>query len=162
MVDIKVMESTIRIAEIMQIAVTPVFLLAGIGALLNVMTVRLGRIKDRMRILQQALIKIQGKGIEILKEASRKLTNRSKLIYFSICTCTASALFVCFVIVALFMENFNKADFSLLIAYLFIACMIFLILSLLAFVSEVFIATRSIHRRLVDSESVIASYKKER
>ena len=37
----------ISISEIMQSAVTPVFLLAGIGALMNVMTGRLGRIIDR-------------------------------------------------------------------------------------------------------------------
>ena len=55
------MESLISIAEIMQIAVTPVFLLAGIGALLNVMTARLGRIKDRMRVLQQALVNVEEK-----------------------------------------------------------------------------------------------------
>ena len=40
------MPEYLSISEIMQTAVTPVFLLAGIGALLNVMTGRLGRIID--------------------------------------------------------------------------------------------------------------------
>ena len=160
--DLIEIQSSINIAEIMQIAVTPVFLLAGIGALLSVMGVRLGRIKDRMRVLQQALVNIEGDDREILKKARIKLTNRSKLIYFSICSCTASALFVCFVIVALFLENLKNIDLSLLIAFLFIFCMLFLIFSLLTFVSEVFFATRSIHRRLVDSESIIASYNRNK
>ena len=43
----------ININEIMQIAVTPVFLLAGIGSILISLTNRLGRIKDRMRVLQR-------------------------------------------------------------------------------------------------------------
>ena len=40
------------IIEAMQAAVTPVFLLTGVGALVNVMMGRLTRIKDRMRIMQ--------------------------------------------------------------------------------------------------------------
>ncbi len=35
------------VAHIIQVALTPVFLLSGIGALLNVITVRLGRIADQ-------------------------------------------------------------------------------------------------------------------
>jgi hypothetical protein len=38
--------------------------------------------------------------------------------------------------------------------------MLLLIISLIFFVLEVFISTRSIHRRLVDSESVLASKTK--
>jgi len=153
-------ESSIRIAESMQMAVTPVFLLAGVGLILNVLGVRLGRIKDRMRVLQQALVNIEGVGKEILEDERNKLTSRSKLIYTSICACAASALFVCFVIVSLFVGNLYEKDYSLLIAFLFITCMVLLIISLIFFVFEVFISTRSIHRRLVDSESVLASKHK--
>ena len=46
----------INIYEIMQVADTPVFLLAGIGSLLISMTNRLGRIKDRTRVLQRAVL----------------------------------------------------------------------------------------------------------
>jgi len=153
-------ESSIRIAESMQMAVTPVFLLAGVGLILSVLGVRLGRIKDRMRVLQQALVNIEGVGKEILEDERNKLTSRSKLIYTSICACAASALFVCFVIVSLFVGNLYEKDYSLLIAFLFITCMVLLIISLIFFVFEVFISTRSIHRRLVDSESVLASKHK--
>ena len=153
-------ESSIRIAESMQMAVTPVFLLAGVGLILNVLGVRLGRIKDRMRVLQQALVNIEGVGKEVLEDERNKLTSRSKLIYTSICACAASALFVCFVIVSLFVGNLYEKDYSLLIAFLFITCMVLLIISLIFFVFEVFISTRSIHRRLVDSESVLASKHK--
>ena len=41
------------ISQIMQAAVSPVFLLAGVGALLNVLSGRLGRIIDRLRFLQR-------------------------------------------------------------------------------------------------------------
>ena len=41
----------LNITDIMQIAVTSVFWLAGIGSILIHLTNRLGRIKDRMRLL---------------------------------------------------------------------------------------------------------------
>ena len=43
----------LNINDIMQIVVTPVFLLAGIGSILISLTNRLGRIKDSMRVLQR-------------------------------------------------------------------------------------------------------------
>ena len=67
--DLIEIQSSINIAEIMQIAVTPVFLLAGIGALLSVMVIRLGRIKDGMRVLQKELVNIEGNDRQILKKA---------------------------------------------------------------------------------------------
>ncbi|MBX9812193.1 MAG: DUF2721 domain-containing protein [Burkholderiales bacterium] len=40
------------IAHVIQLAVAPVFLLTGVGALLSVMTNRLGRVIDRARVLE--------------------------------------------------------------------------------------------------------------
>ena len=50
--NIAIMNKELLISEILASAVSPVFLLAGVGALLNVMTGRLGRIVDRLRHLQ--------------------------------------------------------------------------------------------------------------
>ena len=94
------MEATtsLNISEIMQVAVTPVFLLAGIGALLNVMTSRLGRIKDRMRSIQKASFGLgDGKEKEVLEKARLKLILRSRYCYGAICFSVGSGLFVCFV-----------------------------------------------------------------
>ena len=60
------MSEYLSISEIMQSAVTPVFLLAGIGALMNVMTGRLGRIIDRLRYLQTYLSRVSHKAQEII------------------------------------------------------------------------------------------------
>ena len=43
------------IAHVIQLSVAPVFLLSGIGAILAVMTSRLGRIIDRARVLEARL-----------------------------------------------------------------------------------------------------------
>ena len=64
----------------MQSAVTPVFLLAGIGALLSVMTGRLGRITDRLRYLQIFICKVDSDDKEILLSNRKRLISRAKFI----------------------------------------------------------------------------------
>ena len=43
------------VAQVIQLAVAPVFLLAGVGATLNVLASRIGRIIDRARIMEDRL-----------------------------------------------------------------------------------------------------------
>jgi len=47
--------SDVTVAHAIQLAVAPVFLLSGIGAILVVITNRLGRIIDRARVLEDRL-----------------------------------------------------------------------------------------------------------
>jgi len=47
--------SDVGVAHAIQLAVAPVFLRSGIGAILMVMTNRLGRIIDRARVLEERL-----------------------------------------------------------------------------------------------------------
>ena len=44
--------SDVTVAHAIQLAVAPVFLMSGIGAILVVMTNRLGRVIDRARVLE--------------------------------------------------------------------------------------------------------------
>ena len=43
------------LAQVIQLAVAPVFLLAGVGATLNVLASRIGRIIDRARAMEEKL-----------------------------------------------------------------------------------------------------------
>jgi|TARA_B110000305_G_C19074891_1_gene463441 hypothetical protein len=147
------------ISEAMQTAVTPVFLLTGIGALLNMMMARLGRIKDRERLIYSVRVRAFGSDLDILNLAMKKLAKRSILVSLSVWLATGSALFVCLVIIFLFLGAIASVEISNLIASLFIICMSMLATSLLAMVYEVFIATRSIHKNEVSSEVVISKLK---
>ena len=144
------------IYEIMQVAVTPVFLLAGIGSLLVSMTNRLGRIKDRMRVLQRfSLDHKESPENGILERARLKLTFRSRFCYFSISLAVTSGLLVCFVILCMFVQGLYQLEISQSIAILFMLCIIFLIFSLIFLVIEIYLATRTIHKRGEDVETVI-------
>ncbi len=49
--------SVVTVAQVIQLAVAPVFLLAGIGAFLNVCAGRLSRIVDRARTVEPLLLR---------------------------------------------------------------------------------------------------------
>jgi hypothetical protein len=78
------------IAHVIQLAIAPVFLLTGIGAILAVMTSRLGRIIDRARVLEAMLNAPSPKMLAVLRNDLATLSRRAKLISFAITLCTTS------------------------------------------------------------------------
>jgi hypothetical protein len=133
--------SDIAIAHAIQLAVAPVFLLSGIGAMLAVMTSRLGRIIDRARLLE-ARLEENAPGIrESLHADLRILSRRAKLISRAITLCTVTALLICVVIATLFLSAFLNFDSTIPVAVLFIAAMASFALGLLWFLREIYLAT---------------------
>lgn len=133
-----------NIAHAIQLAVAPVFLLTAIGAMLGVMTNRLARVIDRARVLETRLENDPGANANALKAHLQILSRRSKLINVAITCCTMTALLVCSVIAVLFFGSFVRFDISATVAILFILAMILLVLGLLWFLREVFLATASL------------------
>ena len=115
--------SDVAVAHVIQLAVAPVFLLSGIGAILAVMTSRLGRIIDRARELEQRLECAAPELVATLHADLATLSQRSKLIYRAIALCTTTALLVCTVIAILFLSAFLRFDASVAVALSFIAAM---------------------------------------
>lgn len=140
------MDATVNdLAQTIQIVVAPVFMLTGIAGFLNVMSGRLGRIVDRARIMERRVHTI--KNPEFLEQSENELKNiwrRIKLINRSIGLCTASALFVCAVVVFLFLGDFWTFHLSEVIVTLFIVALFLLIFALLTFLKEVQLATRTL------------------
>lgn len=136
------------IAHVIQLAVAPVFLLTGVGALLSVLTSRLARIIDRGRTLE-ALMAGAAESKERKAESGIEaelvtLARRARLINRAISLATISALLVCAVIAALFFGVFFSIDVSTPVGLVFIACMLTLMGGLLAFLQEVHVAIRSL------------------
>jgi len=134
----------VAVAHVIQLAVAPVFLLSGIGAILAVMTNRLGRIIDRARVLEARLDGASAELIALLRADLATLSRRAKLIGRAITLCTITALLVCTVIAVLFMSAFLRFDASIPVALLFIAAMAAFFLGLLWFLREIYVATVSL------------------
>jgi hypothetical protein len=143
------MDSSITaLAEIIQIAVAPVFLLAGIAGFLNVMSGRLGRIVDRGRVLESKIMSLEeGEARNLTKTEYETLRLRSKLINWSIAMCTASGLMVCIVVASLFIGDYWDLDITFLIISLFVLALIWLVLALLLFLFEVQLATNNLLKK---------------
>jgi membrane glycosyltransferase len=128
------------IAQIIELAVAPVFLLSGIGAMLAVMTNRLSRIVDRARRVESEAKTDPAETPDPNPEIEL-LSRRAKLIGLSIGLCTVTALLVSSVIAILFLGAFLTFDAAVLVAMLFIAAMFAFIAALLFFLREVLLAT---------------------
>jgi uncharacterized membrane protein YqjE len=127
------------ISHVIDLAVAPVFLIAGISGALNVLSLRMGRIIDRGRKLNE-----QFDDSEKLDEESDReqlqLAIRAKLIHRAISLCTVSALFVCLVIVSLFVDVLLALGLQYFIAVLFVIALLCLIAGLLIFLKEISIS----------------------
>ena len=71
--------SDVAVAHAVQLAVAPVFLLSGIGAILAVMTNRLGRVIDRARVLEDRLETASPESLATLRADLAVLSRRAKL-----------------------------------------------------------------------------------
>ena len=131
------------VAHVIQLAVAPVFLLTGIGAILNVITSRLARIVDRSRVL----VNSDGQIKPALKDEVTLLTRRTRWVHWAVSLCTISALLVCIVIAALFVGAVSGFDPSRTVSLLFILAMLALILGLLCLLREIFLATGNLGLR---------------
>jgi hypothetical protein len=97
------------LASVIQLAVAPVFLLAGIAGLLNVLSVRLGRAVDRVRVVETRLGKeSHSDHVTILQAEITTLWSRIRLANWSIRMFAAAALVTCLVIVSLFFSEFSS------------------------------------------------------
>jgi hypothetical protein len=134
-----------NVAHVIQLAVAPVFLLTGIGALLSVLVARLGRVVDRFRSLEALHDTIDDEARAAAATEMERLRQRAHMVHWAIGLCTSSALLVCIVIATLFVGTVTGTQVPVLIATLFIGVMLALVAGLLCFLREITIAQGSIH-----------------
>lgn len=132
------------ISHVIQISVAPVFLLAGIGSILGVMTNRLARVIDRARSLEPRLANLEGSAYTELHARIGVMSQRAQLISRAIALCTMTALLVCSVIITLFFGAFFAVSTAIPAALLFISALITFASGLLFFLREIFVATASL------------------
>ncbi|WP_066477967.1 MULTISPECIES: DUF2721 domain-containing protein [unclassified Sphingomonas] len=135
------------VASTIQTAIAPVFLLAGLGAILNVLAGRLARIVDRVRTLEQLHPRSTGPEHDRHVWELRILDRRITVINAALSLCVASAVMISLVVAMLFVAELVKLKIGTVVASLFIAAMVALVAGLILFLVEVRISLRAIHVR---------------
>lgn len=132
------------IAQVIQLSVAPVFLLAGVGTILNVLVGRLVRIVDRARITETQMKEADEATMKELRERLDVLGRRARLISRSITLSVICAVLVPIVIVSLFTSVMLQVNLAIPIAATFIIGLISLAIGLVYFLREVFVATAAL------------------
>lgn len=136
------------LSHIIELSVAPVFLLAGIGAFLNVVASRLARIVDRARNLEERyLAGPTAEEMARIKTELGILDQRVKLSQRAVLLFSFAGLLVCLVVATLFIGEFVALPLAAPVAFMFIAAMLAMIVGLTLFLLETSIATRTIRVR---------------
>jgi shikimate kinase len=137
------------IGHIIQLSVAPVFLLAGVGTKLMVLTNRFARIIDRSRDLEER-ISAQGAASAADLEELNALDARAHLINRAVALATSCGLLVCVVVATLFVGNALGFRFETFIAVAFTLAMVSLIGSFVFLLWEISVATKMLAARTRD------------
>jgi hypothetical protein len=133
------------VAQVIQLAIAPVFLFSGVGTLLIVLTNRLARIVDRTRALEA-----QSPSADQDAPAARELDmlhRRAYVIDWAVSLATVAALLICCVVGILFVGAFLDVHVARGVALCFVAAMAAMIGALLCFLREILLATRGLRPR---------------
>ena len=132
--------STARVQQMVQLSLTPAFLLAAIGAFLNVMNQRLTWIADRVHALERmAEADVRSREIEDLPV----LRQRRRHAHLAINLGTGAGLLICVVVGVTFVSAFVRPALGSVVALSWIAAMSLVFAALLSFLLETRLATKS-------------------
>lgn len=139
--------SVTTVAEIVRLAVAPVFLLSGIGAFLNVCASRLSRIVDRSREVEPLLLASRGAEHDRWVGELRVLDRRMYLVSWATGLSVLSALLICLVVALLFAASLTNTHVGTAIALLFIGSMVTIGTGFAIFLFETRLGARSVRVR---------------
>jgi len=132
------------LARAIHLSVAPVFLLAGIAGLLNVLTNRLNRIVDRARQLQKEDSTGANRDGPLELGVHKK---RIRLVMKAIELSTVTILLVALVVSIVFVSAVAAIDLALIVVPLFVLAMGCLMVAVVLFLREVQLATGQLRRR---------------
>ena len=132
------------IAQTIQLSLSPVFMLTGIGALLNVLVGRMARVVDRVRDLEKLHPLASGPDRDRYVWELRILDRRIKIINAGLFLAVSSAVMTCLVVAQLFIAELIGLRIATVVALTFTTAMLLLIAALVSFTIEVRTSLRAV------------------
>jgi polyferredoxin len=135
------------IADAIQASLSPIFMLTGIGALLNVLAGRLARVIDRARALERIHGEVDEDSRKRAVRELRLLSRRMKIVNRALFLVVSSAVMLCLVVAMLFVAVLLKFHIGQYVAAGFILSTLLLIAGLVSFIVEVRVSMHAIRIR---------------
>lgn len=139
--------SVSTVAEIVRLALAPVFLLSGIGAFLNVCASRLSRIVDRSREIEPLLLASRGQEHDRWLDELAVVDRRMNLVSWATGLAVLSGVLTCLVVALLFGATLTRLHLGTAIALLFIASMLTIAAGFAVFLLETRVGARQVRVR---------------
>lgn len=139
--------SVSTVADVVRIAIAPVFLLSGIASFVNVCTSRLSRIVDRSRQIEPRLLASRGEEHDRWLGELHVLDHRMRLVSWAISLSVLSAVLICSVVVLLFSASLTRLHFATAIAFAFIGSMVAIGAGFAIFLVETRVGSRAVRVR---------------
>lgn len=124
------------IAQTIQLALAPVFVLVAIGNIMNILSTRLGRVVDRSRVLQQMHGTTTGAEHDAVVREIRTVDRRIAMISRAILMLVLSGLTIGLCVALLFLEELLDVNLQQIAAAAFILAIALLMLALTLFMRE--------------------------
>jgi hypothetical protein len=132
------------IAQTIQLALAPVFVLVAIGNIMNILSIRLARVVDRGRTLQELHPATSGPEHDNVVREIRILDRRIHLIGRAILLLVCSGLTIGFCVALLFVEELFKVNMQQVAAFAFMVAIGLLMWALTLFLREIRAATAAL------------------
>ena len=134
---------------VIQLAITPVILISGVGALMLTLTNRLGRVVDRTRALAGQMRQSVAAERAHLESQLAILWRRAKLVRVAVTFAGLSMLLSCVLVLTIFVDAVTVRTFGLELVILFLASVVSLISALVAFLRDVWISLEALNLEVV-------------
>lgn len=125
---------------VIQLAVTPVILLSGVGALMITLTNRMGRVVDRTRSLAGQVLTANAEARTHFDGQLEILWRRAKLVRLAVTLAGLSMLLSCLLVMVIFIDASIHREFGLEMVVIFAASITCLIASLVAFLRDIWMS----------------------
>lgn len=132
------------IAQTIQLALAPVFVLVAIGNILNLLSSRLGRVVDRSRHLQEKHVATAGPDHDMVVLEIRMIDRRISLITRAIRLLVLSGLTIGMTVAILFLEEIVAARLQGIAAAFFLIAIGLLMWGLVLFLRETQISAKQL------------------
>jgi len=135
---------TSSLLPIIQLAITPVILISGMGALMLTLTNRMGRIVDRTRSLALQVHAAVAADRAHLESQLEIMWRRAKLIRMAVTFAGLSMLLACGLIIVIFAAAVLGHDFAAVAVIFFMGSILLLVAALGAFLRDIYVSLHAL------------------